>query len=186
MIRILIQLALLWVLAAPAPAAPEVFLTPDEALELAFPEAKVERTQAFLTQEEEKRVGKLAKREYKGRTLVAYVARKDGKVIGTAYFDTHKVRTKRETLMVVVSPAGKVQRIEMLAFAEPKQYIPSGRWYGQFPGQKLEDKLELGRTIKGVTGATLTARATVDCVRRILAVHAVLGEREDEEQEDTP
>jgi len=164
----------------PAPAlapAPQVFLTVDEALELAFPDAEVKRTRAFLSAAEEERVGKLAHRKYKGRTLMHYVAHRDGKVIGTAYLDTHEVRSKKETLMIVVDPAGKVRRVEVLAFGEPREYIPIDRWYGQFPGEQLGDDLELKRGIKGVTGATLTGRATVTAVRQVLAKHKVLAER---------
>lgn len=163
----------------PAPAAGKVFLTLEEALELAFPKAEVERTRAFLSEEEERRVAELADRDYEGRVVVPYVARKEGKVVGTAYFDTHEVRTKRETLMVVVDPEGKVRRIELLAFGEPTDYIPVAAWYGQFPGRRLDDQLELQRGIRGVSGATMTAEATTSAVRSVLALHQVLTERED-------
>jgi hypothetical protein len=76
--------------------------------------------------------------------------------------------------MVVVDPQGKVSRVEVLAFAEPEDYLPPGRWYGQFPGNGLSDELALGHRIRGVTGASLTARATTDAVRRVLAIHQAL------------
>jgi hypothetical protein len=69
-----------------------------------------------------------------------------------------------------------VARLEVLAFAEPEEYLPRARWYGQFLGRALDDELNLGRGIRGVSGATLTARATTRAVRRVLAVHAVLQE----------
>ena len=84
------------------------------------------------------------------------------------------MRTLPETLMVVVDPQGKVARVEVLAFAEPEDYLPPGRWYGQFLGQGLSDELALGHHIRGVTGASLTARATTDAVRRVLAIHQAL------------
>ena len=84
------------------------------------------------------------------------------------------VRTLRQVLMVVVDPEGKIRRVELLAFAEPTEFIPNARWYGQFVGKALDETLSLKRDIKGVTGATLTARATTQAVRRVLATHAVL------------
>ena len=87
------------------------------------------------------------------------------------------MRTLPETLMVVVDPQGKVGRVEVLAFAEPEDYLPPGAWYGQFRGQGLGDELALGHHIRAVTGASLTARATTEAVRRVLAVHQVISSR---------
>ena len=103
-----------------------------------------------------------------------YVATRDGKVVGTAYFDAHKVRTKRQTLMIVVGLDHRIERIELLAFAEPEDYVPRGNWYGQFIGKRLDDELSMKRGIRGVTGATLTARATTAAARRVLALHEVV------------
>lgn len=173
---------LLLALAATAPTAPalpagEVFLTVEEALELAFPGCDVERHKFFLTLEEEERASELAKADVEQRIVYAYEARKDGRLVGTAYFDAHKVRSLKETLMLVVAPDGAIARLELLAFAEPVDYIPVAAWYGQFPGKRLNDDLNLKRDIKGVTGATLTARATTAAARRVLALHAVVQER---------
>jgi hypothetical protein len=170
--------------AAPAAAAPpaggKVFLTTKEALKLAFPKCEVKRGTAYLTETHKKRVAKLAKIEFESGVVYPYTATKDGKVVGTAYFDTHRVRTLRETIMVVVKPDGSIGRVELLSFGEPRDYIPRGNWYGQFPGKKLGKDLSLKREIKGVTGATLTAKATVSCARRVLALHQVLEEIERE------
>ena len=165
--------------AAPAPPVPaaKVFLTVEEALELAFPGCEVERRTVYLTEKQEARVEEVAKVDYEGRIARPYVAlTKEGKLAGTAYFDTHRVRTLRETLMVVVEPDGTIGRLEMLAFGEPEDYIPRGAWYAQFLGRELDDELQLGRGIRAVTGATLTARATTDAARRSLALHQVLAE----------
>ena len=76
--------------------------------------------------------------------------------------------------MILVDPAGSIARIEILSFAEPEEYLPRQAWYGQFPGRKLDDELSLRRGIRPVSGATLTARATTEAARRILATHQVL------------
>lgn len=155
----------------------KVFLTVDEALALAFPECAVTRTTATLTKVEQKRATDLAGEDVESRLAFPYSATKDGRLVGTAYFDTHRVRTLRETVMVVVAPDGSIARIEVLAFAEPLDYLPRGNWYGQFVGRELDDELSLKRGVKKVTGATLTSRATMGAARRVLAVHRVLGQR---------
>jgi hypothetical protein len=100
---------------------------------------------------------------------------REGKVVGTAYFDTHRVRTMPETILVLVDAAGAVARIEVLSFQEPEDYLPLPRWYAQFPGRLLDDELSLKRAIRPVAGATLTTNATTDAVRRVLALHRVLS-----------
>ena len=178
--RHLLRFVVLSLLALPSPAAAakggeKVLLRLDEALELAFPGCQVERGTVYLTKEQEARLEKLAGTEPLRSIAHPYVARKDGKVVGTAYVEAHRVRTLRETLFVVVDPERRVRRIEVLSFGEPEDYLPRGRWYGQFQGRRLDDELNLKRGIHGITGATLTARATTASVRRALALHRVLN-----------
>jgi len=161
---------------APGPARTKVFLTVDEALALAFPDCEVERRNVFLTDEQVARARQLAGVEIEGALVHPYAARCDGKDAGNAYFDTHRVRTLPETLMVVVDPEGRVRRLEILAFREPEEYIPREIWYRQFDDQALGAELDLKRKIRGVAGATLTARATTDAVRRVLALDRVIHE----------
>ena len=166
---------LLLFLAAAVPAAAKVFVTVDEALKLAFPGCAVTRRTAFLKPEQLKRAQELAGAEVPSALVTYYTAAKGGQPAGTAYFDTHRVRTLPETLMIVVDPQGKVGRIEVLSFREPEEYLPRGAWYEQFRGKPLDPDLQLKRGIRPVTGATLTARATTDAVRRVLALHQVIA-----------
>ncbi len=96
------------------------------------------------------------------------------KVAGYAYFDTHRVRTLAETVMVVVNADGKVQKIDVLSFDEPPEYFPKRRWLDQILGRKLDDELSLSRAIRPMSGASLTGRAIVNASRKILALHHVL------------
>lgn len=165
------------VLVAAAAAPAKVFLTQEEALKLAFPGAVVARRTVFLTEAEQKETAALCGGPPPSALAVAYVATRDGGLAGTAYFDTHVVRTLAETLMVVVSPEGKIARIEVLTFSEPEEFLPREHWYAQFPGKALDDELSIKRGIRPVSGATLTARATTEAARRVLALHRVLARR---------
>jgi FMN-binding protein len=153
----------------------KVFLSVDEALRLAFPNSKVARRTAFLTPEQVRRARELAGAEVPSALVTYYTATRGGQPAGTAWFDTHRVRTLPETLMIVVDPQGRVGRIEVISFREPEEYLPRGAWYEQFRGKALGPSLQLKRDIRPVTGATLTARATTDAVRRVLALHQVLA-----------
>ena len=161
------------------PLAPEkVFLRVDEALELAFPRCEVKRGTVYLSKDQKKRVADLAGLRVATGIVYPYEAfdEKTGELVGTAYFDTHIVRNKKESLMIVVDPQSKIQRIEVCAFQEPLDYIPSDRWFAQFDDKGLTKTLQLRKDIAAITGATLSARAVLECARRNLAFHQVLLE----------
>jgi hypothetical protein len=161
-----------------APAGATVFLTQDKALALAFPAGvTIKRTTVFLTDAQLARARVLAGAgvDVASALVVRYVGVDDkGRTVGTAYFDTHRVRTLEETLMVVVGPDGRVSRVDVLAFGEPPEYLPKRGWLDQFLGRTLDDELSVKRGIRGITGATLSSQAATDAVRRVLALHGAL------------
>lgn len=162
-------------LIAALPAQGKTFLTTAEAISLAFPGCKVERQRHVLNDKLKKVVHKLSGHKPCRSMVIAYQARKKGKVVGTAYFDRHRVRSQRELVMIVVSPENKVGRIEVISFGEPLDYLPRGRFYAQFLGRGLSDQLSTKGVIRSVVGSTLTVNATTAAVRRILATHEVLN-----------
>jgi len=164
-------------IAAARASQAKVFLTAEEALRLAFPGAAVERKSAFLTPAQQEEARRLSGADRPPGGLVTYyVASRPpgGAEVGRAYFDTHVVRTQTETVMIVVDPGGAIARVEVLSFAEPDEYLPRSRWYSEFQGRKLDGELMVKRGIPPVAGATLTARATTDAARRILALERVV------------
>jgi hypothetical protein len=161
----------------PAVAHGQSRLTQQEALALAFPapDSIVRRT-AFLSTAEVAKAAALSGPgvEPPPSVLSYYVAWKQGRALGVAYFDTHRVRTERETLMFAIDREGVIRRVEMLAFAEPPEYAPPRGWLGQFAGIDSSDAIALKGKIAGITGATLTTRAAERAARRVLALHAVI------------
>lgn len=160
--------------AASGPAAGKTLMTADEALALAYPGCRVERATAYLTEEQREEAERLSGGEVRSAVVHPYRVRCGDRAAGTAYFDVHRVRTLEETLMVALDAAGRVLRVEVLSFREPQEYLPRDLWYRQFDGEALSPELDLDRGIRGVTGATLTGRATTKAVRRVLALHRVL------------
>ncbi|MEN8145822.1 MAG: FMN-binding protein, partial [Gemmatimonadota bacterium] len=161
-------------LGVPAPAAGQVFLTQQEALELAFPPPmSVERRTAFFSEEDLGRADELAgpSADVEQGVITYYVGTLEDRVQGVAYFDAHRVRTLPEAIMIVVGLDGKVDRVEILKFAEPRDYLASAAWLRQFEGRGLDADVALGRGIARMTGATLTSSAVTSAVRRVLALH---------------
>jgi hypothetical protein len=172
--RKLPQLALrLWIAATCVAALQmdaRVFMTQQQALATAFPNANVTRQVHYLTPEQLKSAQKESGLEFTDRMIVRYAAPS-----GFAYFDTHRVRTLPETVMVLVTPEGTIERIEILSFDEPPEYLPKERWMDQFDGRKLDEDLSLKRKIRPLSGASLSARAITNASRKVLALHRVLG-----------
>jgi Na+-translocating ferredoxin:NAD+ oxidoreductase subunit G len=149
----------------------------DEALKLSFPGADVRQSMIFLTKDEQDEASKLAGVTIESGLVARYDALKDQKPIGRAYLDTHIVRTKKESLLIVLNDDGKIRRIEVVAFQEPPEYLPTEKWYEQFEGKSLDPDLRLKKEIHPVTGASLTAQASTDASRRVLAIDQVLQKR---------
>ncbi|MEE9208548.1 MAG: FMN-binding protein [Gemmatimonadota bacterium] len=162
---------------APAPAAGQVFLTQQEALELAFPPPmSVERRTAFLSEADLSRADELAGSgsDVDQRIVSYYVGTLENQAQGVAYYDAHRVRTLPEAIMIVVGPEGEVTRVEILKFAEPRDYLASAAWLKQFEGRRLDADVSIGRGVARMTGATLTSRAVTSAVRRVLALHELI------------
>ena len=157
-------------------AAP-VYSTREVALARAFPPpATIERKTFFLTAGQREKASRLAEAKIESSLVVAYVGRRGSELLGTAYFDTHTVRTQTETLLITVLPDGTAGAVEVVAFHEPEDYLPRPAWWKLFEKRKLDRELAAGRGLAHVTGATLTTRAITEAVRRVLAIDAVLVE----------
>jgi hypothetical protein len=159
---------LLIALAAPA----RVLMTQEQALASLFPTGvRVERQKFFLTQQQLAAARRESGVEFNDQLIIRYA----GGNGAFAYFDTHRVRTLPETVMIVVGADGKVERVEILSFDEPADYFPKRRWIDQLLGHRIDNDLSLNRAIRPISGASLTGRAIVNATRKVLALHKVLG-----------
>jgi hypothetical protein len=170
-----IFLPLLWAALAflPNGAFSTVYYSKDEAFELAFgKDATVESLPVFLTDEQAEKIEKLAQIKMEGRLYTFHVGKRGTTLLGYVALESHTVRTQPEMLMVVLSPQGELVKTEMLAFHEPPEYQPPPRWFERLYRRPLEE-LHLNRGVDGISGATLSARAALDSVRKAMAIHKV-------------
>ena len=159
-------------LLAGVPAEGRVLMTQPQALASAFPAGvKITRQTFFLTPAQVAQARRESGVDFDEQLVVRYAASNGA----YAYFDTHRVRTLPETVMVVVTPGDAIERIEILSFDEPTDYFPKRRWLDQLLGRKLDDDLSLNRAIRPISGASLTGRAIVNASRKVLALHHAIG-----------
>ncbi len=165
---------LLMLLAAAMPSFGKIFYSKNEAMVLAFGDgAQIENLTLFPDEQQMATIQKEAKVKLDSAMFTFYVGKQQGKILGYAAIETITVRTKPETLMIVLTAEGEVRNIYTLAFHEPPEYQPPERWFEQLNGKPLVD-LDFNKGIQGVSGATLSTRAAVNSTRKVLAVYQTM------------
>lgn len=151
-----------------------VFYSKNEALELAFgKDAQVEQLSLFPDEQQAAKIEELAKGKLESGLFTFYVGKAQGKVLGYAAIETVTVRTKPETLMIVLTADGELRNATTLAFHEPPEYQPPERWFEQLYKRPLAD-MDFNKGIDGISGATLSTRATLSSVRKVMAIYQVM------------
>ena len=151
-------------------AQAKVFAGQNQALAEAFPTAtRIERDSKILMKRQIEAIEAITKEAPPAKVIVLHTAWQNETLLGFAHIDVHNVRSQPEAFLIVLTPEGVVRSVRILAFHEPLDYLPTDRWYSQFEGKTGSDRLRVGGDIHGVVGATLSARAATDGVRRMLA-----------------
>lgn len=157
-----------------SPSLAGELISREEALASVFPNAEFKAERIFLTEQQRKEAAHLAGVEVPSALIARYLVLKEGNIIGYAYADTHIIRTKKESLLISLDEKGRVKRVEVIVFMEPREYQAPPEWYRQYQGRSLDEELNLQRAIRPLVGATLTSFAANQAVRRVLAIHQIL------------
>jgi len=164
----------LLLLTAATPSFATIFYSKNEALELAFGKsAQVEQLSLFPDEQQIAKIEELAKVKLDSGLFTFYVGKDQGKVLGYAAIETGTVRTKPETLMIVLTADGELRNVTTLAFHEPPEYQPPERWFEQLYKRPLAE-MDFNKGVDGISGATLSTRAAVSSVRKVMAIYQVL------------
>jgi hypothetical protein len=156
-------------------AEAKVLHSKEGAFQLAFPEAEsVEPLHLFLEDAQEEEIERRCGAKVPSRLVTVYVAKRQGQPYALGVIETHRVRTLSETLLVVLDLSGRIAAVHLLAFHEPDEYQPPRAWLRQFERRRLSRDLVVGRDIAGIAGASLTAQAVTEAIRRILALFEVV------------
>ncbi|MCI0734183.1 MAG: FMN-binding protein [Methylococcaceae bacterium] len=151
-----------------------IFYSKSEALDLAFGDhPEVDMMPLFLTEQQVAEVEQLAHVKLDSALFTFYVGRRSGAIVGYAAIESHTVRTKPETLLILLSPDGEVEKIEVLAFHEPPEYQPTSLWFAQLYRRALA-QLDFNSEVQGITGATLSAQSALTSVRKVLAIYQLV------------
>ena len=161
-------------LSAVTPSFAKIFYSKNEALELAFgKDTQVEQLPLFPDEQQVAKIEELAKVKLDSGLFTFYVGKEKDKVLGYSAIETSTVRTKPETLMIVLTADGELRNVTTLAFHEPPEYQPPERWFEQLYKRPLAE-MDFNKGVDGISGATLSTRAAVSSVRKVMAIYQVL------------
>ena len=172
--KLLKFMLLLGLLTAVSSSFATVFYSKNEAMELAFGKGTpVEQLALFPDEQQMAQIQQLAKVKLESGLFTFYVGKNQDKILGYAAIETSTVRTKPETLMIVLTPEGDLRNVYTLAFHEPPEYMPPERWFEQLYKRPLAD-MDFNKGVDGISGATLSTRASIDSIRKVMAIYQVL------------
>jgi len=139
------------VISAASPAYAVKYLSIEEAQKQAFPQA---------TRFTEVQAGRVWKAEEAGHLAGFFVF---DRVVGKHLYIDYAV---------ALSPAGAVQRVEILEYRESYGgEIRSPSWLAQFVGKTSGSALRINGDIRNISGATLSSTHVTEGVKRILATY---------------
>jgi len=127
----------------------------------------------FPDEQQTASIEQLAKVKLGTGLLTFYVGKQQDKILGYAAIESTTVRTKPETLMIVLTPEGELRNVYTLAFHEPPEYQPPERWFEQLYKRPLAD-IDFNKGVDGITGATLSTRADINSIRKIMAIYQIM------------
>ncbi|MFZ2727742.1 MAG: FMN-binding protein [Methylococcaceae bacterium] len=152
----------------------KIYYSKSEALELAFGKnATVESESLFPDEAQIEKIQQLAKVKLESGLFTFYVGKDKDKVLAYAAIESETVRTKPETIMIVLSPSGELTSVYLLAFHEPPEYEAPQRWFDALIKKPITE-LELNKGVDGISGATLSTRSALNSVRKVMAFYEIM------------
>ncbi|MFZ2169256.1 MAG: FMN-binding protein [Methylococcaceae bacterium] len=161
-----------------SPCFGKIFYSKNEAMELAFGKGKqVELLSLFPDDNQVAKIQQDAKVKLDSGLFTFYVGKDQGKILGYAAIETSTVRTKPETLMIVLTPDGELNKVYTLAFHEPPEYQPPERWFEQLYKRPLAE-MDFNKGVDGISGATLSTRSALNSIRKVMVIYQVMIKNE--------
>ncbi|WP_373035809.1 FMN-binding protein [Sulfurimonas sp.] len=154
------------------PLSSKMIISPIDAMKQSFStSATVVKKNILVNNEQAKTIQTNAKVKLSSKIFRTFKATKGGKTLGYGILINNKVRSKNAVVLYLISKESTLLGIEIIAFNEPMEYIPSKKWISQFENIPTDKQLNVGREIPTITGATLSARSITDSSRLAFAFY---------------
>ena len=122
----------------------KIIISPVNAMKQAYPSSsKIDKKSITLTNAQAKKIQKRAKAKLKNKKIKVFKAMKKNKIRGYGVLINKKVRSKNAAILYIISSYSVLKSIEIVAFNEPLEYIPSKTWMKKFENSKISKKIQL-------------------------------------------
>ena len=148
-------------------------ISPEDALKQTLGANSIKKQSKILTKSQHKQVQQLAQTKLKSKLYRVYHAKKNNILVGHGILLTQKVRSKSTAVLYIVNAKGELQTIEIIAFNEPKEYLPSKRWLKQFDNNQAQHFNTQSGSANNISGATLSASAIINVANLAHAIWKV-------------
>lgn len=104
-----------------------------------------------------------------------YFASKKGKRFGLAIIDVQPGKWGPVTYIIAITLKGAVKKVRVLEYVEKRGRPIARRSYmRQYVGKTSRSTLQVGRDITGISGATISSRATTFAVKKAIVLYEEL------------
>jgi Na+-translocating ferredoxin:NAD+ oxidoreductase RnfG subunit len=150
----------------------DVYLTPEDAAKLMFPESNSISSEVIHKTEDQKQL--IEERigwHFPETTFNCFIGETKGKVDGWAFVQNTIGKHKPMTYMVGVAPDGEVTNVEILVYRESRgSEVRKKRFNYQYQGKTVDDPIRINRDVINISGATMSVRSMSAGVKRALVL----------------
>ncbi|SNZ06384.1 FMN-binding domain-containing protein [Persephonella hydrogeniphila] len=147
-----------------------LLIKPEEAIKKIFPDYSFEKKSFMIDRKTKSLIQKKFRTKLKSSIFRVYLIKKGSEIKAYGLLHSHRVRTKKETILIVMDKNCSVLDIEVIAFYEPPEYIPPEKWIKNLKGKNPETPPVIKKNIPNITGATLSSRAIADATRQAIGI----------------
>lgn len=150
----------------------DVYLTPEDAAKLMFPDSDSIRSEIItITEDQKRRIEERIGWHFPETTFDCFIGETKGKVDGWAFIQNTIGKHKPMTYMVGVDPDGEVTNVEILIYRESRgSEVSKKRFNYQYQGKTAYDPIRINRDVINITGATMSVRSMSAGVKRALVL----------------
>ncbi len=150
----------------------KILISPLDAMKYTYGKSsEISKRNVLLSNKQAMTITKEAKVKLTSKIFRVFTAKQGNKILGYGILVNKKVRSKNAVVLYSISVDSMLKSIEIIAFNEPLEYIPSKEWKSQFKNISTNKMLRTSKEIPTITGATLSARSITDSSRVAFALY---------------
>lgn len=123
---------------------------------------KITQEDLLITDANVLKIEQNAKTKLNTKSFKIFKAAKNGKNIGYGVLIDRKIRSKNGVALYMISADSTLKAVEIIAFNEPLEYIPSKKWISQLNNTQSQNIEKVLKDVPPITGATLSAKNIID------------------------